>query len=95
MPARDVQLPPAVVADAGFSSLLDEAGLPIDDSWRTRRRQILLDGFATAQPDLLLIEMFPFGRRAFAFELLPLIEAARAKGVPSCGLPQGHSGCQA
>jgi len=80
--ARLMQLPPAVAADSGFSGLLDEAGRPIDESWRARRRQILLDAFAAARPDLLLIEMFPFGRRAFAFELLPLIDAARAGGAP-------------
>ncbi len=80
--ARFLQLPSAVSADSGFSNLLDGAGRPIDDSWRARRRQILLDAFATAGADLLLIEMFPFGRRAFAFELLPLIDAARAKGAP-------------
>ncbi|HXQ39993.1 MAG TPA: glycosyltransferase [Candidatus Udaeobacter sp.] len=80
--ARFLQLPSAVSADSGFSALLDATGRPIDDNWRARRRQILLDAFAVATPDLLLIEMFPFGRRAFAFELLPLIDAARAGGVP-------------
>ena len=80
--ARLLQLPPAVAADSGFSGLVDEAGRPIDDGWRARRRQILLDAFARARPDLLLIEMFPFGRRAFAFELLALIDAAEARGLP-------------
>src|SRR5262249_61281447 len=28
------------------------------------------------------IEMFPFGRRQFAFELRPLLEAAQARGLP-------------
>ena len=27
--------------------------------------------------------MFPFGRRQFAFELLPLLEAAKARGLPT------------
>jgi predicted glycosyltransferase len=77
-----IQLPPAVAADTAFSVILDEGGQPIDDAWRARRRGHLLDAFAAERPDLLLVEMFPFGRRQFAFELLPLIEAAAARGIP-------------
>src|SRR4029079_15868811 len=29
-------------------------------------------------PDVVLIELFPFGRRQFAFELVPLLEAVHA-----------------
>jgi len=78
-----VRLPSAVSADVHFSTLLDESGRPIDDAWRARRRALLLGAFSAARPALLLIEMFPFGRRQFAFELLPLLEAARAEGVPT------------
>ena len=77
--ARLIQLPPARVADERFSPILDAEGRPIDDAWRDRRRQTLLDAFAVIRPDLLLIELFPFGRRAFRFELLPLLETARAR----------------
>jgi len=77
-----VQLPPALSADAQFSAILDEHGHPIGDAWRARRRQILLDEFAGRKPDLLLIEMFPFGRRQFAFELQPLLAAAKASAIP-------------
>ena len=80
--ARFLQLPPAIAGDAGFTTLLDEAGKPIDAAWKARRRQILLDAFSKATADLLLVEMYPFGRRAFAFELLPLMEAANARGIP-------------
>jgi len=80
--AHLVQLPAALSADAGFSAIHDEAGKPIDDAWRERRRRALLGGFEQHHPHLVLIEMFPFGRRQFAFELRPLMEAARARGVP-------------
>src|SRR5208282_4822538 len=50
-----------------------------DDELRTARRSVLLAAFADEQPDALLIEAFPFGRRAFRFELDGLIEAARAR----------------
>src|ERR1700690_35023 len=77
-----VQLPAALSADAQFSAIHDERGRPIDDEWRQRRRQILLDQFAARKPDLLLIEMFPFGRRQFGFELEPLMVAAKARATP-------------
>ncbi|WP_035693757.1 glycosyltransferase family protein [Azospirillum halopraeferens] len=80
--AEIVPLPPARAADASFKVLLDGAGRPIDDAWREARRTTLLNAFQRARPDLLLVESFPFARRAFRFELLPLIAAARAAGLP-------------
>jgi len=40
----------------------------------------LLDAMA---PDLVLVEMFPFGRPWFRFEIVPLLEALRGDGVPA------------
>ena len=77
-----VQLPPIRALDAGFKVLVDEIGRPIDDELRTARRSALLAAFADEQPDAVLIEAFPFGRRAFRFELDGLIEAARAQRPP-------------
>jgi predicted glycosyltransferase len=76
---RLLQLPPAEAADSSFATILDEAGRRIDEAWRARRRAALLAAFSQARPDLLLIEQFPFGRRAFRFELLALLEAAQAR----------------
>ena len=72
-----------MAADVHFSAILDQAGRPIDDAWRDRRKRMLLDAFEAVRPDLVLVEMFPFGRRQFAFELLPLLEAAKALGLPT------------
>jgi predicted glycosyltransferase len=77
--ARLVQLPPIRARDAGFTDLVDGDGRPIDDALRTRRRETLLAAFAAAEPDAVIIEAFPFGRRAFRFELDPLLAAARAR----------------
>jgi predicted glycosyltransferase len=76
---RVIQLPPIKALDAGFKVLVDGTGRPIDDELRTARRSALLAAFADEQPDAVLIEAFPFGRRAFRFELDGLIEAARAR----------------
>jgi predicted glycosyltransferase len=76
---RVIQLPPIRTLDAGFKVLVDEMGRPIDEELRTARRSALVDAFEDEQPDAVLIEAFPFGRRAFRFELDALIEAARAR----------------
>lgn len=72
---RVLQLPPAS-SDATFQHLLDEHGNPVDDAWKRRRREALLSAYAAAAPDVLLIELFPFGRRQMRFELLPLLGMA-------------------
>ena len=74
-----VQLPPASAADLSFKTLLDVHGRPVDDAWKSLRRQQLMDAWSACEPDALVIELFPFGRRQMRFELLPLLEAARAR----------------
>ena len=73
-----VQLPAARVADRRFSELLDANGAPVDDAWKARRRDRLLDLYEKAGPDIVLTELFPFGRRQLRFELLPLLDRAAA-----------------
>jgi predicted glycosyltransferase len=73
---RVLQLPPAS-SDAEFKQLLDDDGNPVDEAWKRRRREALLGAYAAAAPDVLLIELFPFGRRQMRFELLPLLGMAK------------------
>ncbi len=79
--ARLVQLPSLRAADANFRHLVDEAGRKLDEAGRERRRTALLAAFADVRPTVLVIETFPFGRWLFRFELLPLLQAARAAGI--------------
>lgn len=76
--ARVVQLPPLRAADASFRVLVDERGVPIDDAFRARRVSALLDAWRGSQADVVLLETFPFGRRALRFELMPLLDAIAA-----------------
>jgi predicted glycosyltransferase len=84
--ARIVRLPPVRAADARFKALVGADGAPVGDAWRTARRAALLDAFSAADPDLVLIEMFPFGRWQFRFELLPLLDAAFGRARIACSL---------
>lgn len=75
-----IQLPAIRARDASFA-LVDEAGAPVSDTLRAARREALLSAFAAVRPDAVVIEGFPFARRAFRFELDPLIAAARGAGA--------------
>ena len=77
-----VRLAAARSADSSFSTLLDEDGKVVDDAWKSRRRDAVLKLFAERVPDVLVTEMYPFGRRPFRFELKPLLEAARTRTRP-------------
>lgn len=72
-----IRLPAIRAGDETFRSLVDEYGRAVDDALRDARMARLLAEFEALRPDVLLIEQFPFGRRQFRFELLPLLEAAR------------------
>lgn len=69
-----IALAPIASSDAGFSGLADAEGTPIDQAFKDRRRQQLIDAFDALRPDIVLIEAYPFGRRQMRFELLPLLE---------------------
>ena len=66
-----VLLPSARAADETFKTLLDEHGEAIDEAWRDSRSARLLHAFEAIDPDVLLVEQFPLGRRQFRFELSP------------------------
>jgi predicted glycosyltransferase len=73
-----VQLPPTRAVDIYFKQLVDEHERPVDDAWKARRRELLLAAWRERQPHVLLLELFPFGRRQMRFELMPLLDAAVA-----------------
>lgn len=69
---------PAIASDQGFSGLADASGKPVDEAFKARRRDALLDVLAEVRPDIVVIEAYPFGRRQMRFELLPFIDAIQA-----------------
>jgi predicted glycosyltransferase len=73
-----IQLPPVRASDLTFASLLDEHDRPVDHRLLAMRRERLLALFRELRPQVVITEMFPFGRRAFRSELIPLLEAAAA-----------------
>jgi len=74
-PVDFVQLPAAHATDSSFATIVDESGRKLDDEWWEARRAALMHAFHQARPYIVLIELYPFGRRAFRTELKPLLHA--------------------
>jgi predicted glycosyltransferase len=61
--------------------LVSRAGVDLEEA-KNVRRDLILETFRSLRPDVLVIELFPFGRKKFEFELLPLLEASRNEIEP-------------
>ena len=75
---RVVSLPPLGHDD-------DYQLVSLDPAWNVsaaqqERRRMILDALEDTSPQVLLVELYPFGRKKFEFELVPLLETARARG---------------
>ncbi|ELR99076.1 glycosyltransferase family protein [Gloeocapsa sp. PCC 73106] len=71
---------PAIKTDSEFEELK-----PVDEDLTLEeleiiRKELILNVCSSFQPDILIIELFPFGRRRFSFEIIPLIEKAKSLG---------------
>lgn len=74
---RLVQLPPVASDGTNFTRLLDGAGHDVNPAYFASRTQVSVDTLYAVQPDILLTELFPFGRRSLSTEFLTLLEATR------------------
>ena len=71
-----VQLPPLETGEE-FDGLRPTDGVSLERT-KELRQEKLLALFDEWRPDVLIVELFPFGRKSFSFELMPLLQAARA-----------------
>ncbi|MBE7383555.1 MAG: glycosyl transferase [Leptolyngbya sp. SIO1E4] len=72
---------PAIKTDTEFRELQAVDKTLTLEEVQVLRQQQLLAVLKAFQPDVLMIELFPFGRRRFSFELIPLVESARAQNA--------------
>ncbi len=73
-----VDLPAIAAADGRGSRLVSvDPRRELEDVWRAREHT-LLQLLGRLRPSALVVELFPFGRRKFERELVPLLEAASA-----------------
>lgn len=80
--ARVVTLPPTRAADVSFKILLDDKDDVVTDEWWEARIGALMKTTADFDPDVIVTETFPFGRKKFRNELLPLIAERRQREKP-------------
>jgi predicted glycosyltransferase len=76
--AKILQLPAVRSDGVNFSSLLDGTGAVVTDRLIGKRITCLVDQLATEPPDILVTELFPFGRRILRTEFEALLQAARS-----------------
>lgn len=68
---------PGLMMNDDFSELFPlESGRSLDEV-KNERTRLLGERFLLFPPDLFLVELFPFGRNQFSFELLPLLKEIR------------------
>lgn len=72
---------PAIATDSEFRELRTVDPTQDLETVLATRKELLLDILASFQPDILIVELFPFGRRRFSSELIPFLDRAKAKGV--------------
>ena len=78
----DVELPehvtlvrlPGLYMDEQFTTLMAEDAHQSVEYIQHQRKVILMSLFKQHQPDVFMIELYPFGRTAFGFELQPLLD---------------------
>jgi predicted glycosyltransferase len=65
---------PGLVMDREFKSLFSRNEEYSIDQIKRKRRQMLFSLYKKEAPDLFMVELYPFGRRSFAFEIDPILK---------------------
>ena len=72
-----VQLPPIRSDGVNFTRLLDSAGNPVTACLMSDRSRSIIGAFEEFPPDVLITELFPFGRRVLQDEFETALTAAK------------------
>jgi predicted glycosyltransferase len=81
----DIELPehvtlvrlPGLYMDEQFTTLMAEDDGQTVDAVQHQRKEIIFSLFEQHRPDVFIIELYPFGRSMFGFELQPLLKEVR------------------
>jgi predicted glycosyltransferase len=71
------QLPPVRSDGVNFSILLTANDTVVDEIYLAKRQRKIENIFNTLQPDFLITELYPFGRRVLSSEFLHLLSIAK------------------
>jgi predicted glycosyltransferase len=71
---------PAIKTDSEFQELqVVDSNYTLGEVQSTRKNK-LLEIYDRLKPDIFIVELFPFGRKRFSFELIPLLEKIKQDG---------------
>ena len=82
---RVVRLP-ELQMDTGFKGLFSSDPRTSLGEIKEKRKNKLLALFEKEKPDIFVVELYPFGRKAFRFELDPALQAIRGNPLLRCGV---------
>jgi predicted glycosyltransferase len=68
---------PTLYMDEKFTTLIAGDSERRVEDIQHQRKTMLFDLFESLRPDVFIVELYPFGRRAFGVELKPLLDATR------------------
>ena len=93
-PQIDVKLPkhvtviklPGLQMDQKFKVLFSTDKTSPLDQIKKERQKKLMAIIEKERPDIFFLELYPFGRQAFRFELDPVLQAIRSNRISRCGV---------
>jgi predicted glycosyltransferase len=77
---------PGLQMDRKFKGLFSSDKSASLDQIKKKRQKKLLAIIQKERPDIFFLELYPFGRQAFRFELDPALEALRSNRLARCGV---------
>ena len=80
---REIHLPEIMMDPEYKGFLTTDAELSFAEV-KAKRKKRLYEIFQKEAPDLFIVELYPFGRNAFRFELNPVLKAIRNDDLPKC-----------
>ena len=75
---------PALMMDERFDRMVTSAEKWSPEEIQTVRCTRLMETWHENRPEFVIIELYPFGRKAFRFELDPLLDRIRSTDTPDC-----------
>ena len=79
-----LNLPPLGIDEEGKLASRDRRRTV--DQAQAIRKKLILQTYRAEKPQIVLIELFPFGRKKFAGELLPLLDEAKGRSKIVCSV---------
>lgn len=75
---------PGLKMDQNFQNMVPCSEGRILEDVKTERKKLILSHFISYQPDVFITELYPFGRKAFRFELDPVLSGIREGSLAPC-----------